>query len=216
MQIKTTATNEIETRLMYFVEKIAENYERRLERLEKRLETLTSMVENLSKQLELALSASAHLAEGKKVVSLDEVEEDVPLMEGEKKTRTTGRRSTTKTSTRTTRSRRTAGKCVQFPAQGSSEELEFFRKNIDLVKFAESFGFKLDKQRSTSGAWFMVNPTTKTKIIISRAGDGTWRFVNMDEPDDRGTIIDFIQSRQRKNLGEVRKMLRSWYMQNCI
>src|SRR4051812_14533943 len=48
------------------------------------------------------------------------------------------------------------------------------------------------------------------KIIIKRNGNGHYVFFSVRDAGDNGTIIDFIQKRERVNLGMIRKELRPW------
>jgi len=48
------------------------------------------------------------------------------------------------------------------------------------------------------------------KIIIKRNSNGHSVFFSVRDDGDNGTIIDFIQKRQRLSLGGVRKELRPW------
>jgi hypothetical protein len=49
------------------------------------------------------------------------------------------------------------------------------------------------------------------KIIVKRnEADGHYLYFSVRDDRDNGTIIDFVQKRQRLSLGAVRKELRSW------
>lgn len=48
------------------------------------------------------------------------------------------------------------------------------------------------------------------KIIIKRNTNGHYVYFSCRVDDDNGTIIDFLQYRQRLSLGAVRKALRPW------
>ena len=89
------------------------------------------------------------------------------------------------------------------------EELDEFKRAIDLREFAMGFGYVLDRRRS-SRASAALRHTDGHKLIVSRGPSGHWRYFNVHDERDRGTIIDFLQLRQPTTLGEVRKELRQW------
>ena len=51
---------------------------------------------------------------------------------------------------------------------------------------------------------------TATRSIIKRGSDGHYVYFSVREDNDNGSIIDFVQNRQRLSLGAVRKELRPW------
>jgi hypothetical protein len=87
------------------------------------------------------------------------------------------------------------------------EELEAFKKNIDLRAYAAGLGFELDRKESSRGSSVMRH-ATGDKIIISRKLDGHFTYWSPRDDGDRGTIIDFVARRKGLNLGAVRKELR--------
>jgi hypothetical protein len=48
------------------------------------------------------------------------------------------------------------------------------------------------------------------KIIVARGLDGHWVYFSVRDDLDNGSIIDFVQKRERCSLGHVRKALREW------
>ena len=89
-------------------------------------------------------------------------------------------------------------------------ELDRFKREIDLSAFAASQGYALDKRESSASCRVLRHAGTNDKIIIGKAGDGHWQYFSVRDREDNGTIIDFIQRRERKTLGEVRRELREW------
>jgi hypothetical protein len=89
-------------------------------------------------------------------------------------------------------------------------ELERFKRDVDLSAFAASRGYALDQRESSASCRVLRHEATKDKLIIGKAGDGHWQYFSVRDPDDNGTIIDFIQRRERKTIGEVRRELREW------
>ncbi|HLJ45447.1 MAG TPA: DUF3991 domain-containing protein [Bryobacteraceae bacterium] len=87
-------------------------------------------------------------------------------------------------------------------------ELENF-KRIDLRAYAASRGYQLDKRDSWRGSAVMRN-AHGDKIVIRRASDGHYEYFSVRDDNDNGSIIDFVQNRDRVSIGVVRKILRPW------
>jgi len=83
-------------------------------------------------------------------------------------------------------------------------------KNIDLRAYAAGCGYQLDWKESWRGSSVMRHPVTDDKVVIKRGGDGHYVYFSVRDDRDHGTIIDFVQHRQRLSLGAVRKELRPW------
>lgn len=88
------------------------------------------------------------------------------------------------------------------------DELERFKTGINLVEYAASMGYQLDKKSSSRNSKVMENGEDKIVIATGKTGHGIYFSVTDDT--DCGSIIDFIQRRQRLNLGQVRRALRKW------
>lgn len=89
-------------------------------------------------------------------------------------------------------------------------ELEQFKRHVDLTEFAASRGYRLDRRESSASSRVMRHDGTGDKIVIGKAADGHWQYFSVRDRDDNGTIVDFVQRRGRKSLGEVRRELREW------
>jgi hypothetical protein len=59
----------------------------------------------------------------------------------------------------------------------------------------------------------MRHPLSNDKVIIKRGMDGHFVYFSVRDDRDNGSIIDFVQNRQRLSLGAVRKELRPWINQ---
>ncbi|QDU98613.1 DUF3991 and TOPRIM domain-containing protein [Lignipirellula cremea] len=92
---------------------------------------------------------------------------------------------------------------------GRSDELNGFKTQINLCEFAADRGFVLDRRHSSRSSAVMRHPSGD-KIIVARAANRHWIYFNVHDDRDQGTIIDFLQYRDRLTLGGVRKALRSW------
>lgn len=88
------------------------------------------------------------------------------------------------------------------------DEMESF-KRIDMRAYAASQGYQLDKRDSWRGSAVMRHPNSD-KIVIKRAADGHYVYFSVRDDRDNGSIIDFVQHRERVSIGVVRKILRPW------
>src|SRR5271169_5596575 len=91
----------------------------------------------------------------------------------------------------------------------ADSELESFKSDIDLRTYAAGQGYQLDRKESWRGSSVMRHPAGD-KIIVKRGADGHYVYFSVRQDDDNGSIIDFVQHRQRLSLGAVRKELRPW------
>jgi hypothetical protein len=89
-------------------------------------------------------------------------------------------------------------------------ELESFKTNIDLRVYAASQGYELDGKQSWRGTAVMRHPLSNDKVVIKRGLDNHYVYFSVRDERDNGSIIDFVQFRQRLSIGAVRKELRPW------
>ena len=85
-------------------------------------------------------------------------------------------------------------------------ELELFKQSINIVLVAQDFGYVVDTKKTTKQTIILKQNDT---IIVSKK-NGYYIYFNPDDPQDKGTIIDFIQKRTNQNLGQIRKTLRQY------
>lgn len=91
------------------------------------------------------------------------------------------------------------------------DELERFKREINLTEFAAARGYRIDRRESSRGSVVMRHPGTDDKIIIAkREADQHWTYFSVRDNRDNGSIVDFLQQRDRATLGAVRKELRAW------
>jgi hypothetical protein len=89
-----------------------------------------------------------------------------------------------------------------------SEELEHFKTKINLVDYAQSHGFIVDR-KNTSKRSAVLKHDSGDKLVVARNKDNVWVYFNV-HGNDKGTVIDLVQQLKNCSLGEVRKELRSW------
>ena len=88
-------------------------------------------------------------------------------------------------------------------------ELDDFKSRIDLREYAAAQGYELDRRESSRGS--SVMRSAADKIIVKRNPSGHFVYFSVRDDADNGSIIDFVQRRQRGiSLGVVRKELRPW------
>lgn len=97
--------------------------------------------------------------------------------------------------------------------QRQADELERFKSQINLAEYAASLGYTLDRRESSRNSLIMRGPNDD-KIVIATAEDGHGVYFSVRDDADNGSIIDFVQRRQGKNLGQVRQELRPWIGQS--
>ena len=83
-----------------------------------------------------------------------------------------------------------------------------FKQNINLTQYAASVGYTIDRKKSTKSSVVMRHGNGD-KVIISRRGNN-WVYFCVHDDGDNGTIVDFIQRRTNKTIGEVGQELSAW------
>jgi len=82
-----------------------------------------------------------------------------------------------------------------------------YKQNINLAEFAASYGYQIDRKKSTKASLAMK--TGNNKIIITRKR-GIWIYFSVFDERDRGTIIDFVRNRTSQTLPEIARTLAQW------
>ena len=89
------------------------------------------------------------------------------------------------------------------------DELEDFKRRINLGDYAIEHGYDVDRRASSRNCIAMKHPDGD-KIILGMGHDEHWIYFSVHDPSDSGSIIDFVQQRRGMNLGQVRRELRPW------
>ncbi len=87
-------------------------------------------------------------------------------------------------------------------------EIDLFKRDIDLRHYAASLGYQIDKHESWRGS--TVLRRGGDKIVVKRNSNGHHVYFSVRDDQDNGTIIDFVQRRDRVSLGQARQILRRW------
>ena len=89
-------------------------------------------------------------------------------------------------------------------------ELNRFKAEINLVEYASTQGYGIDRKESSRSSIVMRRGGDNDKIIISRDTDRHWIYFSVRSDTDNGSIIDFVIERKDLTLGQVRQELRPW------
>ena len=79
-----------------------------------------------------------------------------------------------------------------------------FKRNVNLSAFAASYGYEVDKKKTTKTSIAMKSGNDK--VIISKK-KGIWVYFSVNDDADSGTIVDFVKNRTNKTMPEIGRML---------
>lgn len=83
-------------------------------------------------------------------------------------------------------------------------------KRINIADYAASRGYQVNRAKSSRSALCM-DSADGDRIIIGRDDkSGHSVYYSVRDDNDNGTIVDFVQQRDSKNMGQVRQELRPW------
>lgn len=93
------------------------------------------------------------------------------------------------------------------------DELERFKREINLIAFAASRGYVRDARESSRNCEVMRSENGDKIVIVKHLdnkGAEHWVYYCVRDERDNGTVIDFLQWRGGGSLGHIRKTLREW------
>ncbi|KAA9325080.1 hypothetical protein F0P96_20500 [Hymenobacter busanensis] len=100
---------------------------------------------------------------------------------------------------------------MNAPRENDPSELDRFKRDIDLVDYAQRQGYTIKKE-SRRGDWHHLVKDDE-HVIVTRKGDHQV-YLNTGDDRDAGSIIDFAKTRggdgHGLNLGQVRQQLREY------
>ncbi|UOQ75266.1 DUF3991 domain-containing protein [Hymenobacter cellulosilyticus] len=100
---------------------------------------------------------------------------------------------------------------MNAPRENDPTELDRFKRDIDLVDYAQRQGYTIEKE-SRRGDWHHLVKDDE-HVIVTRKGDHQV-YLNTGDDRDAGSIIDFAKTRggdgHGLNLGQVRQQLREY------
>lgn len=86
-------------------------------------------------------------------------------------------------------------------------EFSTFKREINLPAFAATWGYAVDRKKTTKTSIAMKSGGDK--VIISKKG-GLWVYFSVFDDQDSGTIVDFVANRSSKSIAEIGKLLAQW------
>ena len=101
------------------------------------------------------------------------------------------------------------GERIRIVKDQKAGELDLFQSDINLSEYVATQGYYLDRKESHPNAIMMVNAEGE-KLIITRGEGCRWRYFRVGDENDKGSIVDFVQQRQKASLGRVRQILSPW------
>ena len=100
---------------------------------------------------------------------------------------------------------------MNAPRENDPNELDRFKRDIDLVDYAQRQGYEIKKE-SRRGDWHHL-VKDEEHVIVTRKGDHQV-YLNTGDDRDAGSIIDFAKTRggagHGLSLGQVRQQLREY------
>lgn len=91
------------------------------------------------------------------------------------------------------------------------EELNAFKRRIDLRDYMAAQGYQLDARESSQRCSIMRGPgKDKLIVVIGAEAPHFWIYCSVHDDRDNGTIVDFVSNRKSLTLGSIRKELRPW------
>jgi len=99
----------------------------------------------------------------------------------------------------------------EIRAGAAVDELRRIKSEIDLIEYAASRGYQLDRRRSSRHSAVMHHPVSADKVVISRSAvDGHWIYFSVRDGSDHGSIIDFVARRDRCSIADATAEIRRW------
>jgi len=90
-----------------------------------------------------------------------------------------------------------------------NDELEQFKSRINLVEYAQTQGYQVDRKESSENSK-VLRHGNGDKIVVVTGQNGHGIYFSVRDDRDSGSIIDFVQKRVGASLGQTRKALRPW------
>ena len=98
------------------------------------------------------------------------------------------------------------------------DELNHYKRHIDIREYLTSVGYVSDKERDTPRYRAFSNEVTQDKVYvpINKAYANPNFYVNQHDSQDKGTVVNFVMTRQQKDLNEARQTLREYLGQGYM
>ena len=91
-------------------------------------------------------------------------------------------------------------------------DLNSFKSEIDLIVFAASHGYFIDEKASAQNYKMMRNDQDDKIAVMLNGENGQWVYCSNRDPNDKGSIIDFLINRGygRNDWRRIAATLREW------
>ena len=100
---------------------------------------------------------------------------------------------------------------MNAPRENDPNELDRFKRDIDLVDYAQRQGYEVKKE-GRRGDWHQLEKEGEVLIVTRK--DDHQVYLNTGDDRDKGSVIDFAKTRggdgRGLNLGQVRQQLREY------
>jgi hypothetical protein len=100
---------------------------------------------------------------------------------------------------------------MNTPRENDPNELDRFKRDIDLVDYAQRQGYEIKKE-GKRGDWHQLSKEGEVLIVTKK--DDHQVYLNTGDDRDKGSVIDFAKTRggdgRGLNLGQVRQELREY------
>ncbi|RZK33282.1 MAG: hypothetical protein EOO61_15580, partial [Hymenobacter sp.] len=100
---------------------------------------------------------------------------------------------------------------MNAPRENDPNELDKFKRDIDLVDYAQRQGYEVKKE-GRRGDWHQLEKEGEVLIVTRK--DDHQVYLNTGDDRDKGSVIDFAKTRggdgHGLNLGQVRQQLREY------
>ena len=91
-------------------------------------------------------------------------------------------------------------------------DLKDYKERIDITQYLTDQGYEIDKKRDSQKHRAYTNGDTGDKLYIpiNKKYNNPSYYVNLHDPKDKGTVVDFVMSRKQTDLEGARQILKSY------